>query len=119
MPLSKLYVTPLVGFVTVIVPVAVVHVGCAALAVGAAGVGLTVIVNDCGVPVQPFAVGVTVIVAVMGDELELLAANAAISPEPLAAKPMPGVLFVQLYVVPATAEPVKVIIDVLVLLQTV
>ena len=39
MPLSKLYVTPLEGAVTVIVPVATLHVGCTIVAVAAAIVG--------------------------------------------------------------------------------
>lgn len=37
-PLSKLYVTPLDGLVTVIVPVAVAHVGCVTENVGNEGV---------------------------------------------------------------------------------
>ena len=36
--MSKLYVTPLVGLVTVMVPVAVAHVGCATEVVGTEGV---------------------------------------------------------------------------------
>ena len=37
-PLSKLYVTPLVGAVTVIIPVAVAQVGCVTVVVGVAGI---------------------------------------------------------------------------------
>ena len=80
------------------------------------GVGLTIIVNVVGVPGQPFAIGVTVILAVTALAPTLTAVNAAILPVPLAAKPMLGVLFVQLYVVPV---PLNVITVVLVLLQTV
>jgi hypothetical protein len=64
-------------------------------------------VNVIGVPGHPFAVGVTVIVAVTGAVPVLVAVNAAILPVPLAARPMLVLLFVQLNVVPATA-PVKV-----------
>ena len=60
-----------------------------------AGVGFTVIVNVTGVPAQPFAEGVTVTVAVTGALVVFVAVNAVISPEPLAAKPIEGVSFVQ------------------------
>jgi hypothetical protein len=59
------------------------------------GLGFTVIVNVCGVPGQEFPVGVTVIVAVTGVVPALVAVNAAIFPEPLAANPIEGSLFVQ------------------------
>ena len=58
------------------------------------GLGLTVIVNIWGVPEQPSAVGVTVMVAVIAVVPALVAVKAAISPVPLAAKPILGVLFV-------------------------
>ena len=58
--------------------------------------GLTVIVNEAGVPLHPLAVGVTVMVAVTGDAPGLLAVNDAMLPVPLAARPMEGVLLVQL-----------------------
>jgi hypothetical protein len=51
-------------------------------------------VNVWAVPVQPFSVGVTVTVAVTG--LDTLAAVKLMFPVPLAARPMPGLLFVQL-----------------------
>ena len=60
------------------------------------GVGLTMIVKVVGVPGQPFATGVTVMVAVTALAPAFVAVNAAILPVPLAAKPMLGVLFVQL-----------------------
>ena len=57
---------------------------------------MTIIVNVVGVPGQPFATGVTVIVAVMALAPALMAVKAAILPVPLAAKPILVVLFVQL-----------------------
>ena len=50
-------------------------------------VGLTVTGNVDAVPIHPFAVGVTVIVAVIGDVPVLLAIYAAIFPVPLVPKP--------------------------------
>ena len=74
------------------------------------GIGLTVIVKVIGVPVQvvPALVyeGVTVIVATTGALLAFVAVKDAILPDPAAARPMVGVLLVQLYIVPATA-PLK------------
>ena len=46
-------------------------------------------------PVQGVIVGVTVIVAVIGEVVVLVAANDAISPEPDAARPIAVLLFVQ------------------------
>ena len=54
------------------------------------------IVNCCNAPVQLLADGVTVIVAICIEDVELPAVNAAISPVPLAASPIDGSLFVQL-----------------------
>ena len=60
-------------------------------------VGLTVIVNVLGVPVHPLGVvGVTVIVAVIGDVVAFVVVNEGIFPVPLTAKPIDGVLFTQL-----------------------
>ena len=56
-----------------------------------------------GVPVHPFAVGVTVIVAVIGDVVALVAVNEGMLPDPLAARPMAELLFVQAKVVPLTS----------------
>ena len=53
-------------------------------------------VNVFGVPGQPAAVGVTVIVAVTAVLPVLMAVNAAIFPFPLAASPIDVLLFVQL-----------------------
>lgn len=63
-------------------------------------VGLTVMVNVLDVPTQltlPLVkVGVTVIVAVTGALVALVATKEAILPEPVAARPMDGVLLTQL-----------------------
>lgn len=56
-------------------------------------VGFTVIVNDEGVPVHPFAAGVTVTVAISGAVPELVVVNDVIFPVPFAASPMDGLLF--------------------------
>jgi hypothetical protein len=69
------------------------------------GVGLTVIVKVIGVPVQPFAAGITVIVATTGDVPAFIAVNEAMSPVPFAASPMVGWSFVHAKVVPATGPP--------------
>jgi hypothetical protein len=61
-----------------------------------------------GVPVQPLAEGVMVMVAVIGPELALVAVNAGISPDPLAARPMAVLLFVQVKVVPLTGPDKEV-----------
>ena len=60
------------------------------------GVGLTVMVKVDGTPGQPVDVGVTVIVLVIGAFVALVAVNEAISPLPLAAKPIAVLSFVQL-----------------------
>ena len=67
------------------------------------GVGLTVIVKDCGAPGQPAAEGITEIVAVTGALVLLMAVNAGIFPLPLVANPIEVLLFDQLKVVPLTA----------------
>jgi len=63
-------------------------------------VGLTVMVNVIGVPTQATAplviVGVTVMVAVTGAAVALVAVKDAILPAPVAASPIDGVLFTQL-----------------------
>ena len=71
------------------------------------GIGFTVIVNVIGVPVQPPAPGVTVIVATIGPLVALVVTNGCISPVPDAARPMAVLLFVQLYVEPGV--PLNVI----------
>lgn len=80
------------------------------------GVGLTVMVNVLDVPVQPFADGVTVIVATTGVVPVFTAVKLAISPLPEAAKPIEVLSFVQLYNVPPTA-PVNDTVAVEALLQ--
>jgi hypothetical protein len=54
-------------------------------------------------PGHPFAMGVTVMVAVTGALVVLMAVNEGILPLPVAAKPIDGLLFVQLKPVPLTA----------------
>ena len=60
-------------------------------------------VNVCGKPVQPFAKGVTVIVAVTGALVIFTALKAGILPMPLAARPIEVLLLIQVKVVPVTA----------------
>ena len=60
------------------------------------GVGLTVTVKLCGVPVQPLAEGVTVIVAVTGIVLLFTAVKSAMLPVPLPVRPIDVSLLVQL-----------------------
>ena len=67
------------------------------------------IVSVDGGPVQPFAVGVTVIVAVIGEVVALVAVNEGILPEPLAARPIDVLLFVHVNVVPLTGPDKPVI----------
>jgi hypothetical protein len=76
------------------------------------GVGLTLIAKDVGEPTQPAADGVTVIFEVTSDVPVLIAANAAIVPAPLDARPIDVLSLVQLYVVPLPA-PLKftVVVD--------
>ena len=45
-PLSKLYVTPLDGASTVIVPVEMLHVGCVTVVVGAVGTVKTALITE-------------------------------------------------------------------------
>ena len=106
--LVQLKVVPVTLPLSTIVVIAVAEqIVCDAGVAIAFGVGLTVMVKLVDVPVHPLATGVTVIVAVTGVVPALTAVNEAIFPEPLAARPMEGVLFVQLKDVPATA-PLKV-----------
>ena len=61
------------------------------------------IVKFAAVPTQPAVlIGVTVILAVIREFELFLTTNAGMLPVPLAAKPILGSLFTQLYVVPAT-----------------
>ncbi len=64
------------------------------------GVGSTVIVYERGIPGQPLAVGVTVIVAVAEMAVLLVAVNAGVFPVPLAARPIDASELVQSNVVP-------------------
>lgn len=58
------------------------------------GLGLTVMVNVVGGPLQGLLNGVTVIVAVIGFAVVLVAVKALIFPFPEAGKPMAGLSFV-------------------------
>ena len=77
---------------------------------------MTVMVNVNGDPVQPLAAGITVMVAITGLVVVLVAVKEAILPAPLAARPIEVVLLVQLKMVPATG-PLKETADVVVPLQ--
>ena len=66
------------------------------------GVGLTVRVKVMGVPMQPFAFGVTVILAIKGDKPLFVVVKEAMFPLPVAAKPIDVLSFVQSKVVPPT-----------------
>ena len=65
-------------------------------------VGLTVIVYTHGIPGQPLAVSVIVIVPDIGASVALVATKEGTLPTPAAARPIAGLVFVQLKVVPAT-----------------
>ncbi len=75
------------------------------------GVMLMVIVNVIGVPLQLFALGVTVTVEIIGPVVEFVPTKDAILPVPLAPKPVAVLLLDQLNVAPAL--PLKVIAVVL------
>ena len=92
--LVQLNVVPAVSDVGVYVNAALLQRSAGVRVLLSAGVGLTVMVNDCGVPAQPSNEGVTVMVAVTGAVPELVAVNEAMLPVPLAASPIVGVLFV-------------------------
>ena len=64
------------------------------------GIGLTVIVNDLGVPLVTPSVGVTMIVATTGVLPLFTAVKEAILPVPLAARPIEVLLLTQLKMVP-------------------
>lgn len=68
-------------------------------------VGLTVMVNVAGVPKQPLAVPVTVMVEVMGVVPVFNPVNAGMFPLPEAAKPIAVLLLVHVNVVPVTLLP--------------
>jgi hypothetical protein len=57
------------------------------------GVGSTVMPKDCGVPLQPLAEGVTVMVPLAGVVPPLVPLKAAMLPVPVAPRPMPGLVF--------------------------
>jgi hypothetical protein len=95
---------PLTELVKAIAVVAVLlQTVCVAGVATASGVGLTVIVAVIGVPEQPPADGIIVIVAVTGVVPWLTAVKDGTLPLPEAVRPMPELLFVQVKVVPLTA----------------
>ena len=75
--------------------VAPLHNVCGGTAV-TSGVGFTVIVKVTGVPGQPFAVGVTVTVEVIGTVPVLTAVNVPILPVPEVPRPVAVLSLVQL-----------------------
>jgi len=98
---DKAPVGPVVGLVKLIAAVTVPLQNTWPATGFTTGVGFTVIVNVIGVPTQPVGpTGVTVIVATSGPLVAFVVTNGAISPVPEAARPMAGVLLVQLYTVP-------------------
>jgi len=107
---GPLHVPP-AGVATRVTTVSVKHTLGGALVNVIFGNGSTVIVNVTGVPEQlippPVKLGVTVIVPLIAALVVLVAVKLAILPAPLAARPMPVLLFVQLNTVPGTV-PVNV-----------
>ena len=73
--------------------------------------------NSSGEPSQSFAMGVTVIFAIMGFSVVLIPVKAGIFPVPEALNPMLVLSLVQLYVVPATALPSNIISETVLSLQ--
>ena len=96
-------VVPAVALVKAIVLVVVLAHSTWSAIVLTDGIGLIVMVKVLSGPMQPLAVGVTVMVATTGFEVEFNPVNEAISPLPEAAKPIEGVLLVQEKVVPGVA----------------
>jgi len=93
--LVQVYVAPLVGLIKLVAATdpplqTVILAGTITV-----GVGLTVMVYEDGVPGQLLAVGVTVMIAEMGSVVIFTALKPAISPEPLANRPMAVLLLVQ------------------------
>ena len=97
MPLSKLYVTPLEGAETVIVPVVTLHVGCVSVTVGALGTGkIALITEGVAIEEQPLTSSLTTtwyVVAAAKPLLILLAWN-VVPLSKLYVTPLAGVLTV-------------------------
>ena len=74
---------------------------------GMTGLGLTWIVNATGVPEQPLATGVTVIVPTMGALVVLVVVKIAMLPAPLAARPIAVLVLAQLNTVPVTLKALE------------
>jgi hypothetical protein len=90
--LVQLNVVPAVSYEGVYVNRVLLQTSGGASELLSAGVGLTVIVNVCEVPEQPtpplVKVGVTVIVALIGEVPPLVAVNAGNEPVPPAPRPI-------------------------------
>jgi len=93
--LVQAYVAPAVGLVNEVAGTTnPLHITTSA-GTTTVGVGFTVMVNDDAVPGQLLAVGVTVMVAVMGLVPVFVAVKEAISPAPETARPIAGFELVQ------------------------
>jgi len=66
-------------------------------------------VNVVGVPVHPFAEGVTVMVAVIGEVVAFVVVNPGTLPKPLVARPIAVLLFAHVNVVPPIGPDIFVI----------
>jgi hypothetical protein len=78
------------------------------IAAGVAGVGFTVMVYEDGVPLIPLTVGITIMVAIIAVVPVFTAVNCGTFPEPLEAKPIAVLEFVQAKV-PPTGELTKLV----------
>jgi hypothetical protein len=109
----QLYTVPVAVPIKVTVLVALLLQTTWLLTGATVGVGLTVMVNNTGDPVQvtPPLVkfGVTVIVAITGEEVVFTAVKGRMFPVPLPPSPIDGVVLVQVKTVPDTV-PLKVIV---------
>ena len=94
------------------------HIICPGVGNVTTGAGFTVMVKVCCCPLQLFAVGITVIVAVTGTLVVFTALNDVMSPEPEPARPMDVLLLIQLNCVLAIV-PLKATAVVALPLQTV
>ena len=72
---------------------------------------MIVTLSVVGDPVHPFAVGVIVIVAAIGEVVAFTVVNEGILPDPFVARPIAVLVFVQVNVVPLT-DPDKFVIEV-------
>ena len=98
-------------------PAQILFPGFAAIVTEGTIVGLTVIENVCVGPLQetlpPVNTGVTIMVDVTAVEPAFVAVKAAMLPEPLAARPIDGLLFVHVYDVAPVPEKLTAEVEVL------